>query len=347
MSYDRWPPSSEPQRFFDEPEDQTGTLRLSGRGGYLSDEETSAEFRGGHGHDQRGDYGRQEQRRQEPPARVRSGGPRSQRRAARVRARQRRHGWLAVVLLLLFAGGIGFVIFRGGPTSQPDTADDLRVGATATGASSADLSQTPSPQTATSAAPADPAGIPQTGPGTFSYASGTGKVVGKAGTLRRYQVAVEKDAGQNPTAFAATVDRILGDGRGWIANGKSRFQRVPNGATHEFVIYLATPATSEKMCAAGGLHTDRYSSCRLPGQVILNLTRWLTAVPDYGAPLDVYQAYAINHEVGHQLGLNHEACPGKGRPAPVMQQQTLGLKGCIANGWPYVNGARVTGASIP
>jgi hypothetical protein len=191
-----------------------------------------------------------------------------------------------------------------------------------------------------------PISFPSAGPGTFVYAAGPGKLLGGAGTLHRFRVAVENGMGQDPAGFAATIDQVLGDPRSWIASKRLRLQRVPQRASAEFTIFLATPSTSEKMCAAGGLHTRKYTSCRVSGKVIINVARWLRAVPGYGAPPAVYQAYAINHEVGHQLGHGHEACPGPGRPAPVMQQQTFGLGGCVAYAWPYLNGRRYQGPAV-
>jgi hypothetical protein len=167
-----------------------------------------------------------------------------------------------------------------------------------------------------------------------------------AGRLRRYRVAVEGGTGQDPAEVAAFVETVLGDARSWIAGGNVRLQLVPGDAPADFTVLLATPATSEAICATGGLKTDGYSSCRLKGQVVLNLARWMTAIPAYGAPVEEYRRYLVNHEVGHELGHGHEACPGRGQPAPVMQQQTYGLGGCVANAWPYVGGKRYAGRSI-
>jgi Protein of unknown function (DUF3152) len=187
--------------------------------------------------------------------------------------------------------------------------------------------------------------IPPAGTGSFRYAPGPGPVAGRSGPLLRFRVAVEVGTGQDQVAFADAVDAILADPRGWKGEGL-RFQRVPELAPAEFTIFLASPVTSELMCAGGGLRTERYSSCRLPGQVIINWARWMAAVPNYGASIAVYRAYAINHEVGHELGYGHEACPAPGQPAPVMQQQTYGLRGCTAYAWPYLNGMRYTGPPV-
>jgi uncharacterized protein DUF3152 len=174
--------------------------------------------------------------------------------------------------------------------------------------------------------------------GQFAVVPGYGPVLGAAGPVHRFRVAIEKPTGPGSADFANEVNRTLGDRRSWIAPGRFRWQRVPAAAHAEFTIYLASARTSQRMCRAGGLETGAYTSCRLPRQVIINDDRWTGAVSGYGAPLATYRAYVINHEVGHQLGHGHEKCPGKGRPAPVMMQQTYGLKGCVANSWPYRKG---------
>ncbi|MFB6393452.1 DUF3152 domain-containing protein [Polymorphospora lycopeni] len=293
-------------------------------------------------------------------------------RGARQRHWKRRRRLL--VLLLVLAAGVlvGVDLARNGNRSGAEPAAAARDGiaaglpaTAATGASAepapATASPAPAPAAASASAPASGAsaaapapstptpgpGYPTAGPGTFGFAADEGAVLGTAGTLRRFRVAVEHGMGQDTAAFASAADTILGDPRSWTASGQLRLQHVPQTAAADFTLYLATPATSERMCAAGGLRTEGYTSCRLPGQVIINVARWQEAVPDYGAPLDTYRAYVINHEVGHELGYGHEACPSAGGPAPVMQQQTYGLEGCLANAWPYLDGRRYVGPALP
>jgi hypothetical protein len=282
----------------------------------------------------------------------------------RLRCRRRRTGVIA--LLLAAAAAVGVDLTRGAdyrPVSAPG--GDGAVAAShepPTRSAEGRRRAAPLPSvTVTASAPppggeAPPAAMTATpevtgtfaaqGSGRFGYAAGPGPVLGRAGTLRRFQVASEAGAGVGADAFAAEVDRTLGDQRSWIASGQFRLQRVPQGQAAEFTVFLATPKTSERMCAEGGLTTSGYTSCRLVGKVIINVARWQTAIPDYGAPLSEYRAYAINHEVGHQFGHGHEACPGAGSPAPVMQQQTYGLRGCLANAWPYLTGRRYEGRQV-
>jgi hypothetical protein len=194
---------------------------------------------------------------------------------------------------------------------------------------------------------ATPEVVVEQGAGTFRFAAVEGPVVGTDGPVMRYRVAVEDGVGLDVEDFGAAVEEILSDPRSWTAGATVRFQRVAEGTEANFTIYLASPATSERMCRTDGLNTDRYTNCRLhDGRVIINTARWLTAVVNYGAPLADYRAYAVNHEVGHQLGYGHEACPGPGRPAPVMQQQTLALAGCLPYGWPYRDGVRYAGPAV-
>jgi hypothetical protein len=157
-----------------------------------------------------------------------------------------------------------------------------------------------------------------------------------SGARRTYRVEVETGAGQGLKAFAAVVDSTLANPASWSGQGRWSLQRVDSDA--DFVIRLATPATVDRVCAEAGLDTGGYVSCRSGEFVMINLDRWMTAVPDYRGDVALYRRYVVNHEVGHQLGYVHQLCPGPGRTAPVMQQQTFGLDGCLANGWPYAGG---------
>ncbi|HEX2773034.1 MAG TPA: DUF3152 domain-containing protein [Micromonosporaceae bacterium] len=195
-----------------------------------------------------------------------------------------------------------------------------------------------------------PGPVPSSGTGSFGYASRPGLVLGTAGPLRRYRVAVEGGSGVDAEAFAAAVDEALGDERSWTGGGRLRLQRVPARARHDFTILLASANTAGRLCAGGGVNIRvggrPYTSCRVTGKVILNLDRWQLSVDHLVAarvPLALYRAYVVNHEVGHELGYRHEGCPRRGAPAPVMMQQTLFLDGCRPNPWPYVDGARYAG----
>jgi hypothetical protein len=194
---------------------------------------------------------------------------------------------------------------------------------------------TPVPQAAPAAAAIS---FPRTGSGQWMFTPGSDEVAGSRGRLMRYRIAVETDIdGVGPAEFAKSIRTILGDPRGWTAGGQWRLQQVGPADMADFTIYLATPASRDKLC--GGT-PDSYTSCRNGSNVVLNVARWANAVPNYGAPLDVYRQYMVTHETGHRLGQGHELCPGLGKPAPVMEQQTLGLHGCVPNPWPFPDGAR-------
>ncbi|MEH0935702.1 DUF3152 domain-containing protein [Micromonospora psammae] len=188
-----------------------------------------------------------------------------------------------------------------------------------------------------------PITYPADGGSRWEVAAGEAAAPRGRGRLLRYRVAVERDIrGVSVPAFAAEVTGTLNDPQGWTADGRLRLRRVGPGQPADFTIYLATPGTRDELCQHG---PDGYTSCRNGDRVVLNVARWVKGVPGYGASLATYRRYMVNHEVGHRLGHGHERCPGRGRPAPVMQQQSLGLHGCTANAMPYLDGERYAGRS--
>ncbi|WFE56433.1 DUF3152 domain-containing protein [Micromonospora sp. WMMD712] len=184
--------------------------------------------------------------------------------------------------------------------------------------------------------PAPPVSYPAGGGNRWDVAAGEAAPGAGRGRLLRYRVAVERDIRGVPVAgFAAEVTRILSDPQGWTAGGTWRLRRVGPGQRADFTVHLATPDTRDLLCQDD---PDGYTSCRNGDLVVLNVARWVKGAPGFGTDLAHYRRYLVNHEVGHRLGMGHQLCPGRGRPAPVMQQQTLGLHGCTPNGWPYPNG---------
>jgi hypothetical protein len=176
----------------------------------------------------------------------------------------------------------------------------------------------------------------EVGDGPLSLVDGSSEVYG-SGPLHRFIVEVEDGIDVDAAGFAAAVESTLGDPRSWGNDGRMSFQRV--GAAEaaadqfDFRVSLVSPGHMETYCP--GVGTGGYTSCRYGDRAVINLARWATAVPDYQGDVATYRLYVINHEVGHVFGNGHEPCPGAGELAPVMQQQTLGLEGCLKNAWPY------------
>lgn len=174
-----------------------------------------------------------------------------------------------------------------------------------------------------------PTGIPSTG--RFTIASGRSEQVG-AGPLRTFAVEVEDGMGIDAEEFAAEVERIVFDHRGWTSSGRVALQRLDSEHV-SFRVSLASPETVDAACTP--LRTVRRFSCWNGTRAMINVWRWHAGADAYGEDLVGYRTYLVNHEVGHALGHGHVDCPEPGQRAPVMMQQTISVGDCVANPWPF------------
>ncbi|MEW2070281.1 DUF3152 domain-containing protein [Streptomyces sp. NPDC007346] len=311
-----------------------------------------------------------------PGARTGAGGPgrapggrsasrslsRSRSRSRERRRRRNRRRTVGLAVLTLAAVALVAVLVdppwrRGDPavTADAGTGTGPEPGS---GDDDADALATPAPPPTTPAAaptspapspPADerpllPSDVPASGPGTFTVARAGVTTSGKGDP---YRVEVEDGIGVDPDRAAEDIAAILADPRGWSHGGERSFRQVTDKSAG-LVVKIATPATTDRLCGAYGLKTRGEVNCRGGEQVMVNLKRWQLGSPQFDGPVAEYRALIINHEVGHWLGRGHETCPGPGRPAPAMMQQIDGLKGCVANAWPYdTKGRYLGGPSVP
>jgi hypothetical protein len=164
-----------------------------------------------------------------------------------------------------------------------------------------------------------------------------------SGERYRFEVLVDRSVKIDRAGVAAEIEATLFDRRSWIGSGEVAFRRTDRrGDTR---IILARPREVDRLCAP--LPTRGRYSCNVGRDVVLNLQRWRNGVPHWTDSRENYRRMLVNHEVGHRIGHGHRGCPGRGRKAPVMQQQTIDLQGCRANWWPKKRELRLTvGASL-
>ncbi|RJO79923.1 DUF3152 domain-containing protein [Nocardia panacis] len=200
----------------------------------------------------------------------------------------------------------------------------------------------------------------ESGAGTWHLIAGAGPQVGAgAETVFRYSIEIED--GLDTSGFggdesvARMIDSTLANPKSWTHDPKFGFRRVDQGDT-EFRISLTTRQTTRKAC---GFEIPIDSSCYNAdlGRVVLSEARWVRGATAFEGDIGSYRQYQINHEVGHAIGYHrHQPCDSDGGLAPVMMQQTFGVrdndiaalepggvvpmdgKVCRFNPWPYPRG---------
>lgn len=273
-----------------------------------------------------------------------------------------RYGWRAYALPLLVVVSVAALVFTG-QRAGTATGSARRPGnAAAPPVASSSMTLMPdAPEGNVNNDPLKAAALPggpgytMKGDGTFRILKGSSPVIG-TGQLYRYSIDIENGVSHvNRDEYEKLVMQTLSDPRSWAGHGVA-LKRVDGGRI-DFHITLTSALTVRQLC---GYTVRVETSCYAPAavspenRVVLNEARWIRGATAYVGDLGTYRIYMINHEVGHALGHQHaHQCLPAGL-APVMMQQTFGLRSaatdqlCEANPWPYPTGAKgAPGAEQP
>lgn len=235
----------------------------------------------------------------------------------------------------------------GGGDTAPDAAAQGGRHSPSPSSSPAHSAARPSKPPPASPAPSTSAPAGPARPGVFTASSVAGPAQGKGPALR-WRLEVEEGSGVDPNTAAHAVEAILGDPRGWTKDPAYGFQLTGPGQPVDFTVKIATPTTTDRLCEVVTPELIGETNCRAGHTVVVNLKRWQEGSPQFDGPVEEYRALIVNHEVGHEIGREHESCPGPGKPAPAMMQQIKGLLGCKANAWPFdPSGTYLSGPRVP
>jgi hypothetical protein len=142
----------------------------------------------------------------------------------------------------------------------------------------------------------------------------------------RYTTVVDAGVDYDPRQFANEIAVYLSDPDGWISRGVT-FTPVRAAANADTVIHLTPVSRMESIGCDTALSCAEFNG----RHIHLNATRWFGGAPPSKLALSAYRQYMVTHEMGHILGYDHSRCPGKGVPAPIMLQQTMGIGACKPN----------------
>lgn len=152
-----------------------------------------------------------------------------------------------------------------------------------------------------------------------------------------YCVATKGDVSESLEQFENKIFRTLNSPEGWPRAGVTfRFANAqPDTAQCDFTLWLSQASLVPSFSS----YCSVEYSCRVGNAVIINQSRWNEPTPAWlngGGNLENYRTMVLNHEVGHRLGHmdNENVCASPNGPAPLMQEQSISLRGCSIRWWP-------------